>query len=80
MSTKTKKPVDTTAKKKDVVENNNTDIVNETKPDAVVEAKSDAAPKSKSLIIKLEDMEPFKDHPYKVIENAYVAEVRNGAS
>ncbi|MBQ7671036.1 MAG: ParB/RepB/Spo0J family partition protein [Clostridia bacterium] len=64
----TKKTADVTAKKKDIVENNNTDIVNETKPDAVVEAKPDAAPKSKSLIIKLEDLEPFKDHPYLVRE------------
>ena len=63
-----KKTVEKTAKKKDIVENNNTDIVNETKPDAVVEAKPDAAPKSKSLIIKLEDLEPFKDHPYLVRE------------
>ena len=75
MSTKTKKPVDTTAKKKDIVENNNADIVNETKPDAVVEAKPDAAQKSKSLIIKLEDLVPFKDHPYKVIENESMIEL-----
>ena len=64
----TKKTVEKTAKKKDVVEINNIDIVNETKPDAVVETKSDAAPKSKSLIIKLEDLVPFKDHPYLVRE------------
>ncbi len=68
MKKEPKKSVDTTAKKKDIVENNNTDIVNETKPDAVVEAKPDAAPKSKSLIIKLEDLVPFKDHPYLVRE------------
>ena len=68
MKKETKKSVDTTAKKKDIVENNNTDIVNETKPDAVVEAKPDAAPKSKSLIIKLEDLVPFKDHPYLIRE------------
>ncbi len=75
MKKETKKSVDTTAKKKDIVENNNTDTVNETKPDAVVEAKSDATPKSKSLIIKLEDLEPFKDHPYKVIENESMTEL-----
>ena len=75
MKKETKKSVDTTAKKKDIVENNNTDTVNETKPDAVVEAKSDATPKSKSLIIKLEDLEPFKDHPYKVIENDNMKEL-----
>ncbi|MBO4693337.1 MAG: ParB/RepB/Spo0J family partition protein [Clostridia bacterium] len=70
MKKETKKTVDTTAKKKDIVENNNTDVVNETKPDAVVEIKPDAAPKSKSLIIKLEDLKPFKDHPYLVREGA----------
>ena len=75
MKKETKKSVDTTAKKKDIVENNNTDIVNETKPDAVVEAKSDATPKSKSLIIKLEDLKPFEDHPYKVIENESMTEL-----
>ena len=67
MSTKTKKTVEKTAKKKDIVENNNTDIVNETKPDAM--------PKSKSLIIKLEDLKLFKDHPYKVIENESMTEL-----
>ena len=71
----TKKTVEKTAKKKDIVENNNTDTVNETKPDAVVEAKPDAAPKSKSLIIKLEDLKPFEDHPYKVIENESMTEL-----
>ncbi len=71
----TKKTVEKTAKKKDIVENNNPDIVNETKPDAVVETKSDAAPKSKSLIIKLEDLVPFNDHPYKVIENESMIEL-----
>ena len=68
MKKETKKTVDTTAKKKDIVENNNTDIINENKSDAIVEAKTDAAPKSKSLIIKLEDLVPFKDHPYLVRE------------
>ena len=80
MKKETKKSVDTTAKKKDIVENNNTDIVNETKPDAVVEAKTDATPKSKSLIIKLEDLVPFKDHPYKVIENESMIELTNSIS
>jgi ParB family chromosome partitioning protein len=75
MKKETKKSVDTTAKKKDIVEINNTDIVNETKPDAVVEAKSDATPKSKSLVIKLEDLKPFEDHPYKVIENESMTEL-----
>ena len=60
MKKETKKSVEETAKKKDIVEINNTDNVNETKPDAV--------PKSKSLIIKVEDLVPFKDHPYLVRE------------
>ncbi len=80
MKKETKKSVDTTAKKKDIVENNNTDTVNETKPDAVVEAKSDATPKSKSLIIKLDDLVPFKDHPYKVIENEGMIELTDSIS
>ena len=42
---------------------------------AVNETKPDAAQKSKSLIIKLEDLVPFKDHPYKVIENENMAEL-----
>ena len=75
MKKETKKSVDTTAKKKDIVENNNTDIVNETKTDAAVEAKPDTTPKSKSLIIKLEDLKPFEDHPYKVIENESMTEL-----
>lgn len=80
MKKETKKSVDTTAKKKDIVENNNTDTVNETKPDAVIEAKSDATPKSKSLIIKLDDLVPFKDHPYKVIENEGMLELTESIS
>ena len=50
--------------KKDIVEINNVDIVNVTKTDTVVETKPDASPKSKSLIIKLDDLVPFKDHPF----------------
>ena len=65
-----KKAVEKTAKKTDNITNDNTDIVNDTKPDAVIETKPDAAPKSKSLIIKLEDLVPFKDHPYLVREGA----------
>ena len=75
MKKETKNTVDTTAKKKDIVENNNTDIVNETKPDAIVEAKPDITPKCKSLIIKLDDLKPFKDHPYKVMENESMTEL-----
>ena len=76
MSTKNKKSVETTAKKKDIVETNNADIVNDNKTDTIVETKAETtAPKSKSLIIKLEDLELFKDHPYKVIENESMAEL-----
>ena len=70
MSTKTKKTTEKVEKEKDVIRNDKTDIAVEIKPDAVVESKPDAAPKSKSLIIKLEDLEPFKDHPYLVREGA----------
>ena len=80
MKKETKKSVDTTAKKKDIVEINNTDNVNETKPDTAVETKSDTAPKSKPLIIKLEDLKPFKDHPYKVIENESMTELTESIS
>ena len=80
MSTKNKKPVKETAKKKDIVEINNTDIVNDTKTDTVVETKPDATPKSKSLIIKLDDLVPFKDHPYKVIENKSIIELIDSIS
>ena len=68
MKKETKKSVEKTAKKKDIVEINNIDNVNEAKPDTIVEAKNDATPKSKSLIIKVEDLVPFKDHPYLVRE------------
>ena len=67
MKKETKKSVDTTAKKKDIVEINNADIVNEVKPDVAL--------KSKSLIIKLDDLVPFKNHPYKVFENESMIEL-----
>ncbi|MBR5619099.1 MAG: ParB/RepB/Spo0J family partition protein [Clostridia bacterium] len=52
------------------------DVITNDKPDTVVEAKVEATtPKAKSLIIKLEDLVPFKDHPYKVIENESMAEL-----
>ena len=67
MSTKTKKTTEKGEKETDVITNDKTDTV--------VEIKPDAAPKSKSLIIKLEDLEPFKNHPYKVIENESMTEL-----
>lgn len=39
----------------------------EKETDAIMNDKT--TQKAKSLIIKLEDLEPFKDHPYKVIDN-----------
>lgn len=52
------------------------DIIITGKTDTVVEAKVEsAAPKAKSLFIKLEDLVPCKDHPYKVIENEGMIEL-----
>ena len=69
MSTKTKKTTEKVEKENDVITNDKTDTtVVETKPDIT-------AQKSKSLIIKLEDLVPFKDHPYKVIENESMTEL-----
>lgn len=45
-----------------------TDIITNDKTDTAVQ-------KAKSLIIKLEDLVPFKDHPYKVIENEGMIEL-----
>ncbi len=48
----------------------------EKKTDTVTETKAETAtPKSKSLIIKLEDLVPFENHPYKVIENESMIEL-----
>ena len=48
----------------------------EKKTDTVVEAKTEpAVQKSKSLIIKLEDLVPFENHPYKVIDNESMIEL-----
>lgn len=44
--------------------------------DVITNDKTDTAvQKAKSLIIKLEDLVPFKDHPYKVIENEGMIEL-----
>ena len=72
MSTKTKKTTEKVEKENDVITNDKTDTV--------VEAKPDTLPKSKSLIIKLEDLVPFKDHPYKVIENEGMIELTESIS
>ena len=77
MSTKNKKTTEKVEKENDVKRNDKTDTAVETKPDTVVEAKPDATPKCKSLIIKLEDLKPFKDHPYKVVENENMTELIN---
>ena len=69
MSTKTKKTTEQVEKENDIITNDKTDTT-------VVEVKPDiAAQKSKSLIIKLEDLVPFKNHPYKVFENESMIEL-----
>ena len=87
MSKETKKTAGKTAKKNDKLikgatgsENNGTadnidhaqETANEEKTKA---AKAKPAQRSKSLIIKLEDLVPFRDHPYKVIENESLTEL-----
>ena len=53
----------------------------EKKTDTIVETKVEATtPKAKSLIIKLEDLVPFKDHPYKVIGNESMNELIDNIS
>ena len=41
----------------------------------VADKKDETTQKPKSLIIKLEDLVPFRDHPYKVIENESLTEL-----
>ena len=41
----------------------------------VADKKDNATQKPKTMIIKLEDLVPFKDHPYKVIENDNLTEL-----
>ena len=65
MSTKTKKTTEKVEKE--------TDTIVETK----IETNT---PKFKSLIIKLENLVPFKDHPYKVIENESMIELTESIS
>lgn len=53
----------------------------EKKTDTIVEEKDvTTTPKAKSLIIKLEDLVPFKNHPYKVIENESIIELTESIS
>ena len=53
----------------------------ETNTDIIVEAKTETTTqKAKSLIIKLEDLVPFKDHPYKVIDNKSMIELTESIS
>lgn len=70
MSTKTKKTTEKVEKETDI-------IITNDKTDTIVEANT---PKAKSLIIKLEDLVPFKDHPYKVIENEGMIELTESIS
>ena len=57
-----------------------TDVIMNDKTDNAVETKNETAVKAKSLIIKLEDLVPFKDHPYKVIENESMIELTESIS
>ena len=57
-----------------------TDVIMNDKTDNAVETKTETAVKAKSLIIKLEDLVPFKDHPYKVIENESMIELTESIS
>ena len=63
---KTKKPTEKVEKKTEAV--------------AEVEATTPTAPKSKTTSIKIEDLVPFKDHPYKVIENESMIELIDSIS
>ncbi|MCR5636701.1 MAG: ParB/RepB/Spo0J family partition protein [Clostridiales bacterium] len=67
MNKETKNTVTSTAKTNNI----------ETNKAEITEAKTTTttAQKPKSLIIKLEDLIPFKDHPYKVIENESLIEL-----
>ena len=52
-----------------------TDVIINDKTDTAVETKLETAVKAKSLIIKLDDLVPFRDHPYKVLENESMIEL-----
>ena len=73
MNTKTKKTTEKVEKENDVIKNDKTDTAVEAKTEPI-------AQKSKSLIIKLADLVPFKDHPYKVIENESMIELTESIS
>ena len=70
---KKEKTTEKVEKENDVITNDKTDTAVETKREPSVQ-------KSKSLIIKLEDLVPFKDHPYKVIENESMIELTESIS
>ena len=86
MKEETKKAVKTTAKKEDTVVTDKkedvetttetaaegrTDTAVETTTETAVETKTEpVVQKSKSLIIRLDDLVPFKDHPYQVRDGA----------
>jgi ParB family chromosome partitioning protein len=78
MKMETKEAAKKAAKKKDsvVIDKKDATVTDTEIKVNVAEAKPEAAaPKAKSLIIKLEDLEPFKEHPYKVIENDSMTEL-----
>lgn len=67
---KKEKATEKVEKKADIITNGKTDTAVKTINDAPNESKPETTvPKSKPLIVKIEDLVPFKDHPYKVIED-----------
>ena len=78
---KAEKPVGKNDRESGTIEIDINDYFNSIMPDISAETKSEApAQKSKSLIIKLEDLVPFKDHPYRVIENESMIELTESIS
>lgn len=82
MSEKIKKTVEKTAKKKDtIVIDKREDAVIDTGISTATDNKIDTTiQKPKSLIIKLENLKAFIDHPYKVIENESMIELTESIS
>lgn len=78
MKQETKEAAKKAAKKKEsvVIDKKDATVTDTEIKVSAAEAKPEAAtPKAKSLIVKLEDLEPFKEHPYKVIENDSMTEL-----
>ena len=78
---KAEKPIGKIDRKSGTIEIDINDFFNSIMPDPAPETKPEpVVQKSKSLIIKLEDLVPFKDHPYKVIENENMIELTESIS